>query len=94
MGVGSYWEGKDIPITEEQLQSLFNLASMPYLEWCQCFENNLVEEYDIASYSFLVPPDKDCPICPKDRGKEWLVEDTIIQDHYHCSICTKLTQIG
>ena len=94
MGVGSYWEGKDIPITEEQLQSLFKLASMPYLEWCECFENNLVEEYDIASYSFLVPPDKDCSICPKDRGKEWFVEDTIILDHYHCTICTKLIQIG
>jgi hypothetical protein len=56
-----------------------------WVNWCECA---------ITTASVLVPPYKDCPLCPREWGREWLVEDTIILDHYHCVICTKLTQIG
>lgn len=51
--------------------------------WCSC-------EYNDESYAFHIPPYKVCAICKGVRKDEGIMK----QDHYHCGVCSKLTQIG
>jgi hypothetical protein len=48
-------------------------------EWCTC--NSDTE----SAYTFHVPSNRFCSLCKVTNER---------QDHYHCGVCCKLTQVG
>ena len=47
-------------------------------EWCSC------ELREDGAYDFHIAPNQICPVC----------KASIDNDHYHCGICSKVTQVG
>ena len=47
-------------------------------EWCTCAMRK------DGSYDFHIAPNENCPVC----------KATIDNDHYHCGVCSKVTQVG
>ena len=47
-------------------------------EWCSCTMRK------DGSYDFHIAPNETCPVC----------KAAIDNDHYHCGVCSKVTQVG
>jgi len=79
------WEGvMGVPYShispEEQVANLIlNNKMKKRIEWCTC---NLDTE---SAYTFHVPGNRFCSLCKSTNER---------QDHYHCGVCGKLTQVG
>lgn len=54
-------------------------------EWCTCSQDG-EGLWNGASegYTFHCPPNLKCPLC----------KASIDNDHYHCGVCSKISQVG
>ena len=52
-------------------------------EWCTCSEDVALSSIS-GGYTFYCPPNLECPLC----------KVSINNDHYHCGVCAKISQVG
>ena len=74
-------------MNKEVVQQIVNHMDMNWeaiaKQWCSCTEKDI--NWDVG-YSFHISPNVYCPLCKE--------EPPLDNDHYHCHLCAKLTQIG